>query len=234
MNLNDSLPLSGSHFLVQVVSKVLSGLAIKVPQLRSLLDRSLERSQPFNLSAHQLLHHDFLQHAHPPSFISPKLALARLCHQPAGPASPCEGLSAHLLAGSKSVQDRHVHLSLKKLQHPKGFAATSGPLVPPKRKVFQCGPAAAWLFGNCSSSAKSPGTRVRLQATLPRMHSARPYQSEARILEGRRGRGGAARRTRNMFVWGIHVEVRVGAGENGEESLRPASGRLRSPPLHSH
>ena len=136
MTLNDSLPLSGSHFLVQVVPKVLSGLAVNVPQLRSLLDRSLERSQPFNLSAHQLLHHDFLQRAHPPSFISSKLALALLCHQPARPASLSEGLSAHLLAGSRSVQDRHVHLSLKKLQHPKGFAATSGPLVPPKRKVF--------------------------------------------------------------------------------------------------
>lgn len=61
-----------------------------------------------------------------------------------------------------------------------------------REKPFQRGPAAARLFGNCSSSVRSERSQVRLQATLPRTHRALPHQSEARILEGGRGRDGGA------------------------------------------
>lgn len=96
-------------------------------------------------------------------------------------------------------------------------------------KAFQRGPDIKWLFGNCSSFAKTRGTRVRPQATLPRMHSALSHQSEARILERGRGREGAAQRMRGTCGWGIHVEVRVEAGENGGNAFGWCSGASAAP-----
>ena len=181
----------------------------------------MERRYLLCLSVHQLLH-NFIPRAHPPSFISHKLALARLVRQPAGPATLSEGLQLQFTTDTCIYPPRN-YSPPNALRQPLGLQYYQ------RLKVFQRGSAPAWLFGNCSSSAKSLGTTVRQQATLPRMHSARPHQSEAQILEV----GGDVKElsgARAVCGWGIHVEVRVEAGKKAGERLWSAFWSPCSPP----
>lgn len=150
---------------------------------------------PQGLSAHQLSQHKFLQGAHPSSLPAVNLpqpipATSRTPgHSFGGPKAP-------LLAGSSIGSGQARADILQETTAPKRLCDNLSVFTTKEERFFSAGQTPNGFLGIVVHLGRAEEPGIRPKATPPRMHSALPHQSETRILEGGRGREGAARRLR--------------------------------------